>query len=301
MGEKRNGNFLKLETAEQKTMADPFHIRFNIDLAIEEARRRFVNRVENRVLNIAKALHKAGKANSFNALEALIIEIETALGESHLTDVSGPGVFIAVWRERIDSDFSRCLQAVEGLREGLSSYGANLLQKVDLAVSETLTQSEVDLGVSWQSGIFAKTGAESLDGPLVNQPLLWLANPKYVNVLIPFKKGLSHFLEGGKDSERFGDTVTDMYEAVEAMARITTGKSSKDLSSLREEFVSTLRLPESYKRMLKEYVDYGCDFRHAVEGGQKRGWPLEKEAEAFVYLTGLFIRLAIQTDSLVGG
>jgi hypothetical protein len=86
-----------------------------------------------------------------------------------------------------------------------------------------------------------------------------------------------------------------MYEALEAMAKIVTGKS-KDLSALREEFVSKLKLTDSHRRMLKEYIDYGCDFRHALEAGQPRTWPLEHEAENFVYMTGVFIRLAIQAE-----
>jgi len=39
------------------------------------------------------------------------------------------------------------------------------------------------------------------------------------------------------------------------------------------------------------------DFRHALETGEKRVWPLEHEAETFVYLTGLFFRLAIQSGT----
>jgi hypothetical protein len=45
-------------------------------------------------------------------------------------------------------------------------------------------------------------------------------------------------LEGTKDKQRFGDAVTDMYEALEAMVKIVTGKPAKDLSALREEFVA---------------------------------------------------------------
>lgn len=135
-----------------------------------------------------------------------------------------------------------------------------------------------------------------LDEKVVNEPFRWLRDPKYENVLLPFRKGLSHLLEGTKDPQRFGDAVTDMYEALEAMAKIVTGKPAKDLAALREEFVARLGLPGSYKAMLKEYIDYGCDFRHAVQTGQQRSWPAEHEAEAFVYLTGLFIRLAIQSE-----
>ena len=111
---------------------------------------------------------------------------------------------------------------------------------------------------------------------------------------MPFQKGLRHFLEGTKEPERLADSVTDMYEASEALAKIVTNKPTKDLSTLREELISKLKLPGFYKKMLKEYIDYGCEFRHAVEKGKPRSWPTPHEAEAFVYLTGVFIRLAVE-------
>jgi len=263
-------------------MADPFHVRFDIDVPVPDARRRFLNRIENRVLKLAEALDKAARANSINVLDPLIIEVETALGESHRKIVSSRTGFREVWREVVNDNFSRCLQAIEGFHQALSEYGQPVVQKLSAAVNETLKQSEVDLGITWHDGFFLKKGAELLDENLVNENLRWLAEPKYQNVLVPFRKGLSHLLEGTKDAQRFGDTVTDMYEAAEAMARIVTGKPSRDLASLREEFVSTLRLPDAYKKLLKEYIDYGCDFRHAVQTGQKRTWPPEYETEAFV-------------------
>lgn len=279
-------------------MPDPFYVRFNIDVPVEEARTRFINRIENRVRKMAKALYDASQAHHTNVLDPLMIEVETALGEPHLDHVSSPNGFVLAWRERVADDFSRCLLAIEGLYQALAAIAEVLPPKLSAAVTETINQSEVDLGIAWQGGLFLKKGAELLDEKLVNEPLRWLAEPKYETVLIPFKKGLSHLLEGTKDKQRFGDAVSDMYEALEAMAKIITDKPSKDLAGLREEFVAKVRIPPPYKNMLKEYIDYGCDFRHAVETGQQRSWPLEHEAEAFVYLTGLFIRLAIQSEKL---
>jgi hypothetical protein len=88
-----------------------------------------------------------------------------------------------------------------------------------------------------------------------------------------------------------------MYEALEAMAKIVS-KSTDELSALREQFISKLQLSQSHRTMLKAYIDYGCDFQHAIEAGQTRKWPVEHEAENFVYMTGLFIRLAIQAERL---
>ena len=282
-------------------MPDPFYARFNIDVPIDEARRRFVNRVANRVRMIASAL-------SFDdTLDPLLWEIEATLGESHSRQIEhgiyGVPTFVERWCEIVGDDFLRCLHALEGFYRGIPA--ASLMGgytppvgALNDAIRETLAESECDVGVSWENGIFTRKGAEILDEKLINESLRWLADPKYQNVLLPFQKGLSHFLEGTKNPQQYGNAVTDMYEALEAIARIVTDKPARDLSALREEFIAKLRLPEAHKTMLKQYIDYGCDFRHAVQMGQIRTWPLEHEAENFVYMTGLFVRLAIQAEKL---
>ena len=86
-----------------------------------------------------------------------------------------------------------------------------------------------------------------------------------------------------------------MYEALEAMATIVTGTPTRDLSALREEFITKLRLPENYKeysRVNRLWVRLPS----RVTNGQQRSWPLDHEAESFVYMTGLFIRLAVESD-----
>ena len=282
-------------------MPDPFYVRFNIDVPIDDAQQRFINRIENRVRQLARKLESLGEARLGQSLDDIIIEVENRLGEPHLTYVLYATTFADVWKKRVNEDFLRCLQAVESLYETLNSYNGRsygILDTLNEAISNTLAQSEFDLAVSWQNGFFLRKGAELLDEKLVNASLRWLADPRYENVLIPFRKGLSHLLEGTKDPQRYGDAVTDMYEALEAMAKIVTGKPTEELSTLREQFISKMRLSHSHKAMLKSYIDYGCDFRHAVKTGKQRSWPLEHEAENFVYLTGLFIRLAIQEEKL---
>ncbi len=92
------------------------------------------------------------------------------------------------------------------------------------------------------------------------------------------------------------DTVTDMYEALEAMVKVVTGRD-KDLSANRESFISKLYLSSHFKIMLKNYIEYANEYRHAAEPCVERKLPISSEVEAFVYTTGLFIRLAIKSLS----
>ena len=282
-------------------MSPPFHRRFNINLATGETEKRFVNRIQNEIIKLAQEINDqfSGPGNQFGGsriLDPLMIEVETHLGEAHAEYILDNSKFAKRWKALVGDTFYICLQAVEGLYDQLRKALPPKGQEFKEAVTQLLSMSEEDLGVTWQDGIFTKKGAGVLDEALVNEPLRWLTGPKYENVLVPFRKGLEHFLEGEKKPERFADAITDMYEAIEALAKIVTERPSKDLSANRELFITKLGLTEPYKRMLKEYVDYGSTFRHAAEGMKPKTWPMPHEAEAFVYLTGLFIRLAIESQ-----
>jgi hypothetical protein len=153
--------------------------------------------------------------------------------------------------------------------------------------------SEVDLGMTWEHGFFVPTGAGTLDKALVNENLDWLRQKGLENVLKPFEKGLRHFLEARKQPERLSDTLTDVYEAFESMAKVTL-ENDKDLSANREAFISRLKLDAHWSKMLRDFIDYGCEYRHGVEEAKQRPQPKPEEVEAFIYTAGLFIRLAIK-------
>jgi hypothetical protein len=83
-----------------------------------------------------------------------------------------------------------------------------------------------------------------------------------------------------------------MYEALEAVGKIITGRD-KDLSANAELMISKFSVSEEYKLVLKAYITYANEFRHGIEKGQKKPNPTSKEVEAFIYLTGTFVRLAM--------
>ena len=121
-------------------MPDPFHVRFNIDVPIDEAQRCFVNRIAHRVRLIASAL-------SFgNLLDTILREIEAKLGEPHSRQIEygeyGLPDFGERWCEMIGEDFLRCLQALEGFYKGLPS-GASSVDGYDpfLALNTSFTET----------------------------------------------------------------------------------------------------------------------------------------------------------------
>jgi len=265
-------------------MTAKFHERFEIEVGVPEARRRFTQRVGNLVFERYLGKH-------FEQWPRYVAGeyIASVLGD-HYTGTHYLETLAAT------ADFHRHLQAIEGLYDHVvkneGDHGTTRRDALDAVVREVMAMSETDLGVRWESGRFLPQGARLLDDKLVNDPLRWLKAKGYENVLAPYRKGLEHLLQGQKNPAQLADVITDMYEALEALAKVMTGRDA-DLSANRELFTKKVKAADSYKQMLKHYIDYANDYRHAVEQGTVRPTPSPVEAESFVYQTGVFIRLAM--------
>jgi hypothetical protein len=269
-------------TKKSKKPIPPFHQRFNIEVGIDEARKRFTNRIINKV---EQDLDSLLKYDSLEPYKGAMYNAASKLGMEY--------DYGRKFHEYVRNKFDDCLivlEAIYGVFLEKESYNAERLVNI---IQYAISQSETDLGIEWRNGAFWPSGAKLLDEALVNQNLKWLADKGYHNVLIPFEKGLRHFLEAHQKPERLGDVITDVYEAVEALAKVVTGKN-KDLSGNAELFISKLKLSDYCKKMLKDYIDFACDYRHAVELGKERETLSRNEVETFIYTSGLFIRLAIQ-------
>jgi hypothetical protein len=257
-------------------MAGKFHERFDLKIDLQAAQHRFLNRLHNCLLDKIDSRQQRG---------------DKGLIEFILTGIGQRTPRLPRWNlsNELGMDFYKNLEALEHL------YRAPGIDKrvLDALIIQLLTESELDLGVRWQNGKFVKSGAVLLDESLVNDPLRWLRERGYEPVLTPFEKGMNHYLYATKRPELLADVVTDMYESLEALAKIVIGRSEKDLSANREVFLAKVKASDEYKQLLKVYIDYANRFRHAEREGQPRPELSIKEVESFIYLTGVFIRLVM--------
>ncbi len=264
-------------------MSEKFHERFEIAVDVEAVRRRFVNRVDN--LIFGTFLQNAIDPQDWSEP---IRYVASRLGDKFV------GNYLAVLAE--SGDFLRHLEAVEAFYDwcgGTLDYDSSkLTPRLDQLVTHILSMSEVDLGVRWEHGQFRRHGARLLDDRLVNDPLGWLRAKGYETVYTPFEKSLAHLLRAERDPSLLSDVVTDGYEALEALAKVVTGRDA-DLSANRELFNRTVKASDEYKVLLQGYISYANAFRHAAELGRSKPAISLREAESFVYMTGVFVRLAM--------
>jgi hypothetical protein len=252
-----------------------FYQRFALDISLDEAKEKFVARAHNRIFE-----HLFSKFRSFSG--EIRLSVADALGRR--VD------FRQSLSSQIGEDFNDVLKAIEGMNPPVARYGYD---DVEGAIDYLLRNAEIDLGIRWRPPFFVPAGAEELDEKLINDNLLWLReDSSFEGVLTPYEKGLRHLLHSQDRPELFKDVITDMYESLEALAKLLTGRDS-DLSGNAELFIKKVKASDEYKIILKNYVDYANRFRHAARKTQPRPILSARETESFVYLTGLFIRLAL--------
>jgi len=154
---------------------------------------------------------------------------------------------------------------------------------IEGGISRALGNSTCDLGVRWKDGLFYPTGAEELDKALIEEPLVWL--DKYPNERKDYKRALECYLEG----THLGDVIKNCYLALEGVTRAILG-NDKTLDNNKDALLAHIGLSDGWKSVLGSYINYAHNFRHASEG---RYTASKEEAEAFLYMTGLIMRLLI--------
>lgn len=256
----------------------PFHIRFEIALPEHDIHKRFINRVNNLVF---ENFIEADESRSVQAYW----RISNVLGDEYKSYND--------FKVLSQGKFLRALQCIEAACASLNVQDRKLF---DAALIYAISLSEVDLGVAWEAGHFRRSGSSLLDSEVVNDPLGTLSDPKYAVVREPLVKALTHLLEAERRDELYSDAVTDAYEALEACAKVITGRLGKDLSANADSLISLLPVSsaarDAYRTQLKAYITYGNLYRHAKASTEQRSPPTKHEAEAFIYQTGIFIRLA---------
>ncbi len=261
-----------------------FEHRFNIATGLDEAQERFINRLFNKIDE--NFLGFTEKNCSLQEYVRVFKFVATKLGIRY----EGQN-FLTYY---CNHDFIQVLKTIEALYEAFTLHPyARSKENLDAIITSTISESETDLEIEWREGLFYRTGAKLLDEGLVNEELKWLADQKYSNVLQPFQKGLGLYLEAVRDTSRYSDTITDLYEALEALAKIVCA-NDRELSGNKELFIKKIKLGKHYATMLSVYIDYANEYRHAINQGKIRSTPTANEVEAFIYTTGLFIRLAIK-------
>jgi hypothetical protein len=168
-------------------------------------------------------------------------------------------------------------------------YGIEEYNFLKLQLVEAIDLSTVDLGIIFENDRFIKSGAKELDKVAILEPLEWLNS--YPGAKKLFENALQYYL-----TKNYPDAITNAYSALESLVK-TVLSSNRTLDNLISALMSLLSLPPPWSAILKNYCDFAHEFstRHGRQEGRKSVVVAPKDVEAFIYFTGLMIRLIIRT------
>jgi hypothetical protein len=166
----------------------------------------------------------------------------------------------------------------------LYSNRSNEREWLSKMIQHVFSCSTCDLGVRWKEGFFYPSGAGELDDSLIDEALTWLN--EYPNEKKDYEKALKYY-----EDKSMGDVIRNCYSAIEGLARNILG-NDKTLDNNKNELLAKIKLSEGWKALLANYITYAHDFRHA---SKQRHSITRQETEAYLYMTGLIIRLIIES------
>lgn len=162
------------------------------------------------------------------------------------------------------------------------------LKNFDQRIEDILLHSDVK--IFWKEGKFYKAGAEELDEALIKDNLEWLSD--FPEVKLQYNNTLDHFKESIENISARKDAITNAYSSIEKLTqKILNNKKNFDKNS--GELVDYLKLPAEYKNIVHYYKQIANQYSSRHAGSEFS----HAETEAFIYMTGLFMRLIIQKSS----
>ena len=264
-----------------------------------EAQKRFLNRIS---VSILRWLQN-NKGRTFYD-ENFIWWISEQLGESWGERVRereyGDGYWSDVTMETMTKgDFYQTLSVIEKAYQYLvedkpgqiyDRYGFHgqeeliNLRNFNERMNRVILLSETDLGIFWKEGKFYLSGAKELDEALVSDALEWLIT--HPETRKQFLVALDHYKKSLQSKPAGKDAITNSYTSVETLAREIL-KNDRSFDKNSDQLVEKLGLSKEYKNIIHYYKQLANEYGSRHAGSD----PNHKEVEAFVYFTGLLLRL----------
>jgi len=185
--------------------------------------------------------------------------------------------------------FDETLVWCEELLAALSVYDKRAFEHLQKKIAQAIEESVIDLGLIYKEEKFYRKGAQELDQTLIMETLDWLK--AFPTTKEAFGEALREYLR--KD---YADAITKCYSALEGLAKEFLD-SDRSLDKLLPELLSKLALSDQWKGILVHFCNYAHEFgsRHGKRDSAQPKKPNQGEVEAYIYQTGLMMRLVCET------
>jgi hypothetical protein len=171
------------------------------------------------------------------------------------------------------------------LKDSSNEYGPKPQRYLSESIDDALKLATIDLGIRWVNGMFYPSGAESLDTSLIEDPFNWL--DPFPEEKTDFTKAVQSYI-----SKQYGEVITNCYLTIEGLSRKILG-NRKTLENNRDELLKQIGLSQQWKSLLSNYLILANEFQRHASDNRHALNPIE--VEAFLYQTGLLVRLLIES------
>jgi hypothetical protein len=260
-------------------MFKDFNKRFGISSSVEEERNKFIERAVTFLTQFVQSfLEYESYKKLFDTVcvqfgknpKDFSISLRGYTTLSDLDEISG-------------KDFLSILKLLTVVR-GYYREDSRMTSLFDEAIVSLIEKSEINLQIKYSQGQFYPSKEEVLDTGLIELSL---------NVLKLYpdeEKDFGIALQNSNSNNKYG-VVEYCYRCLEGLSRKILG-NNKTLIDNKRELLKKISATDNWKRILANYIEYGNEYgRHA---STKRHDITEKEAEGYLYLTGLLIRLILK-------
>ena len=258
--------------------------RFNININLKDSEKRFINKINNILLHGLGFNSKVFKSEdlSWPLCNTLGLEYESWSNlEAYLIEINFSEYLLRI----------QCLlNIIWEEKDYLDQY--NLLLST---ISEAIVDSPFDLGLRLKNSKInaaqiVLSGAPLLDKKLVDDVLGILDDKDKSAIKLAFEKGLKEFSESLKDRNKTKNVARDMQLACDEAVKFLFSDKNLGFKHIfkdqRSEKIGLNNYQVSIFHNLNEYIDkmakHKADSQITIE-----------DAEAIIYLTGIFIRLIL--------
>lgn len=280
-----------------------FKKRFGQTINPAEIRRDFVNKIKHHVidpLDERVGWHYGEHSNGTGLFNYVAMEFNQdparIIHERNRDNFSAYDTFRPSFNDFSNGDFEKTLILVEVLYDYLSRYGItgysneNWTEKIEKVIRYALEQP-ISLGVSWRDGKFYPEGVEEFDEKLIEDVLEWLTDNPKVSVL--YKNALYHYSQSLNDPIKRKDVISNAFQAVEQLTQEYLKSPKQSFDNNFNALVDKLVVDKEWKKIFNSYKELSKEFgRHAGKGSNFI--PNQEDTEAFLYLSGLIMRLILQ-------
>ncbi|MFA6423914.1 MAG: hypothetical protein WCV83_01210 [Candidatus Magasanikbacteria bacterium] len=195
-----------------------------------------------------------------------------------------------------DGVFEKTLILVEIFYDYLSTHSIpgtgekQWSENINKIVAYALNQP-VSLGISWRDGKFYPEGAEEFDEKLISDVLKWLEQKPKIQAL--YKNALDQYSQSLSDNIKRKDVMSNAFQAVEQLTQEYLKSPKPSFDNNFNSLVDKLVIDKEWKKIFNSYKELSKEFgRHAGSGDSFI--PTQEDTEAFLYLSGLIMRLILE-------